>query len=184
MLEAAEEFNKGNVDKAIELYSHLILEPDSQLKLPAILNRASAFFSVQQYPKVVEDCQAYLELAKQPPPEIFVLYLSSLMKLEKFEEAGKVSKEALELFPHHKKIKDLSKTNKEKMIANDQELFVEAMFEKLCMHPRIREYLKDESFLTKVERMIRNPSLTSTLAKMDPRIEEANEVLLMAEEEA
>ena len=35
-----------------------------------------------------------------------------------------------------------------------------------------------------MSRMIRNPSLTSTLAKMDPRIEEANEVLLMAEEEA
>lgn len=57
------------------------------------------------------------------------------------------------------------------------------MFEKLCMHPNIREYLKDESFLTKVERMIRNPSLTSALSKLDPRISEVSEFMLMADED-
>ena len=56
------------------------------------------------------------------------------------------------------------------------------MFEKLCLHPKIREYLKEESFLTKVERVIRNPSLASVMAKMDPRIMEVTEFMLMAEE--
>lgn len=57
------------------------------------------------------------------------------------------------------------------------------MFEKLCMHPQVRNYLKEEAFLTKVERMIRNPSLTNALAKMDPRVREAAEAMMMADED-
>lgn len=52
------------------------------------------------------------------------------------------------------------------------------------MHPKIREYLKEESFLTKVERLIRNPALGAQLQKMDPRIMEVSEFMLMAEENA
>lgn len=42
--------------------------------------------------------------------------------------------------------------------------------------------MKDEAFLTKVERMIRNPSLTAALEKMDPRIRLAADAMLMADE--
>lgn len=51
------------------------------------------------------------------------------------------------------------------------------------MHPQVRNYLKEEAFLTKVERMIRNPSLTNALAKMDPRVREAAEAMMMADED-
>lgn len=72
------------------------------------------------------------------------------------------------------------KLAKEKTIVNDEDLFMDKMFEKLCMDPRTRDYLKDESFLTKLERFIRNPSLGSVLEKMDPRIKEAADVLMLS----
>lgn len=38
----------------------------------------------------------------------------------------------------------------------------------------------EESFLTKVEKIIRNPSLSGILVKTDKRLEEVMEVILMA----
>lgn len=72
--------------------------------------------------------------------------------------------------------------SKEKVIAGDEETYMELMFEKLCQHPTVKDYLKEEAFLTKVERIIRNPSLTSALEKLDPRIREASEALMMSDE--
>lgn len=43
--------------------------------------------------------------------------------------------------------------------------------------------MKDESFLTKLERLIRNPTLANALSKIDPRIKEAADALMMADEE-
>lgn len=47
---------------------------------------------------------------------------------------------------------------------------MERVLEKMCMHPKVRGYLKEESFLTKLEIMIRSPSMVNSLAKADPRI--------------
>ena len=44
------------------------------------------------------------------------------------------------------------------------------MFVKFCEHPVICNYLKDESFLTKLQIMIRNFKMVDTLSKIDPRI--------------
>ena len=42
--------------------------------------------------------------------------------------------------------------------------------------------MQEESFLTKVEKMIKNPALASALIKIDPRLADVQEVILMAEE--
>ncbi len=47
----------------------------------------------------------------------------------------------------------------------------------------MRNYLTEESFLTKVEMIIRNPSLASALVKTDKRLENVTEILLMAEDD-
>lgn len=54
-----------------------------------------------------------------------------------------VFKEANEMFPYHKKIGELGKLCKEKSMTNDEETYVEHMFEKLIMHPKIRDYCKE-----------------------------------------
>jgi hypothetical protein len=40
----------------------------------------------------------------------------------------------------------------------------------------------EEDFLTKVEKIIRNPSLAGALCKIDKRLEEVGDVILMAED--
>lgn len=42
--------------------------------------------------------------------------------------------------------------------------------------------MQEEPFLTKVEKMIKNPALSSALIKMDARLAEVQEAILMAEE--
>ena len=49
---------------------------------------------------------------------------------------------------------------------------MDKIFEKLLSIPTIRKYMSEESFLTKVEKMITNPSLSSALIKMDGRLAE------------
>jgi hypothetical protein len=44
------------------------------------------------------------------------------------------------------------------------------MFAKFCDHPKLRTYLQDESFLTKLEMLVRNPQIVNQLAKVDKRI--------------
>jgi len=39
----------------------------------------------------------------------------------------------------------------------------------------------EESFLTKVEKMIENPALASALIKMDDRLAEVQEIILMSD---
>lgn len=41
--------------------------------------------------------------------------------------------------------------------------------------------MTEEAFLTKVEKMITNPSLASVLIKMDGRLSEVQDVILMAD---
>lgn len=56
------------------------------------------------------------------------------------------------------------------------------MFEKLLGDPKIRQWMQEEPFLTKVEKMLKNPSLSAALIKMDPRLGDVQEAILMAEE--
>jgi len=58
---------------------------------------------------------------------------------------------------------------------------MDKIFEKLLSEPKIRNYMSEESFLTKVEKMVKNPSLASALIKMDPRLADVQEIILMAE---
>jgi hypothetical protein len=58
---------------------------------------------------------------------------------------------------------------------------LEKIFEKLLSVPTIRKYMSEESFLTKVEKMITNPSLAGALIKLDERLAEVQEVILMAD---
>ena len=44
--------------------------------------------------------------------------------------------------------------------------------------------MAEESFLTKLEKMIRNPSIASALIKMDGRLAEAQEIILSVEDDS
>ncbi len=68
-------------------------------------------------------------------------------------------------------------------IAGNEERYLEMMFYKFCQHPKIRGYLNDESFLTKLEMLVRNPTIVNQLSKADPRIAEAYDIMLLSEEE-
>lgn len=59
---------------------------------------------------------------------------------------------------------------------------MDKIFEKLLRDGRIRQWMQEEPFLTKVEKMIKNPALSSALIKMDARLAEVQEAILMAEE--
>ncbi len=48
--------------------------------------------------------------------------------------------------------------------------------------PHIRKHMGEEAFLTKVEKMIKNPSLAGALIKLDGRLADVQEVMLMADE--
>jgi len=41
--------------------------------------------------------------------------------------------------------------------------------------------MHEEAFLTKIEKLIKNPSLACALIKMDPRLADVQEILLMSE---
>ncbi len=58
---------------------------------------------------------------------------------------------------------------------------MDRIFEKLLSVPSIRQYMTEEPFLTKVEKMISNPSLAAALIKMDGRLAEVQEIILMAD---
>ena len=57
---------------------------------------------------------------------------------------------------------------------------MDMIFEKLLSEPKIRNFMQEEPFLTKVEKMIKNPALASALIKMDPRLADVQEIILMA----
>lgn len=60
MNKAAEEFNKGNIEEAINIYTS-ILEEGKQHKDEARLNRASAFYTSQKYDSAINDCVIYVK---------------------------------------------------------------------------------------------------------------------------
>jgi hypothetical protein len=68
------------------------------------------------------------------------------------------------------------------MVSNEEN-YMELMLMKMCQHPKVSTYLKDESFLTKLEMLIRSPSMVNQLAKADPRILDAYDAMLLAEDD-
>ena len=85
------------------------------------------------------------------------------------------------LFPDNKKYLDTLKIVEEIQITEDEDEYMDKIFEKLLSEPKKRNYMSEESFLTKVEKMVKNPSLASVLIKMDPRLADVQEIILMAE---
>ena len=69
------------------------------------------------------------------------------------------------------------------MVSENDEEYLEQLFTKLLRVPRIRVYMAEEPFLTKLEKMIRNPSIASALIKMDERLAEAQEVILSVDDD-
>lgn len=145
--------------------------------------------AINKYEKALldlEKCSKILEEGDKieygNTPRLYSMKITCLIKLKKNNEAQKLAQDSLKQYPYHKKLQDLAKLSKEKVITGDEETYMELMFEKLCQHPKVKDYLKEEAFLTKVERIIRNPSLTGALEKLDPRIKEASEALMMSDE--
>ena len=65
---------------------------------------------MKSYPAGISDCQKYLsENKKQINPQIFVIYLSRLIKEGEIEKGMEIFKQANEMFPYHKKIGELGK---------------------------------------------------------------------------
>ena len=126
----------------------------------------------------------YLEMCQKPNIQGYILFANNLIKLKTLlaPQQKQIIEKGRKSYPEHKKYIDLIKTVTELQITEDQEEYMDRIFEKLLSEPKIRDCMGDQSFLTKIEKMIKNPALASALIKMDPRLADVQEVILMAEE--
>lgn len=171
---ASDAFSKGDSQKALQIYTEIILNNSIHSK-EALLNKASVLYSLAQYDPCILDLTQFIEDPNQEDPikvEAFLLYGNCIVKKRALLTPSfqKILEEGKKAYPYHKKYLDILKTIDEIQIVEDDEQFMDKVFEKLMGYPKIREFMKDESFLTKVEKMIRNPSLSAALIKMDGRL--------------
>lgn len=71
--------------------------------------------------EAVADCREFLgNNSEAVQPEFYVLFVGAMIKNGTAGEAERTCREALEMFPYHKKIQELLKLCQEKSIVNDE----------------------------------------------------------------
>ena len=102
----------------------------------------------------------------------------------RLQEATSLLQSATSHFPNSQKLKSLLCDVSEKSLVSNEDQYLDSIFTKLCEHSKVSGYLKDQQFVTKLEMLVRNPSLLDSLGKLDARIYEAYDLMLMADESA
>jgi tetratricopeptide (TPR) repeat protein len=176
---ARKAYDDNKYQEAIELYLKAIAASPEVGRLHA--NLAGVYCTVDDHANCILECRRALELAATEP-RIYGLLANSLRKTKLNAECLSVLKEAVGKHPNDKKLQAMLKDCLEVETAANPDRYVELMFEKFCEHPKLREYLKDESFLTKLEMLVRNPQLANQLAKTDRRVLEAYDAMMLSED--
>lgn len=83
-----EKFNKGNWSEALDCYTNALklTEEDNAEKAVYYKNRAATYLKLQEYEKVIIDCNNALKICPNDPKALY-RRCQALEALEKFEEA-------------------------------------------------------------------------------------------------
>ncbi|XP_012233460.2 protein unc-45 homolog B [Linepithema humile] len=104
-----EEFNKNNWSEALNCYTNALklVKEDSAEKAIYYKNRAAAYLKLQDYEKVIKDCNDSLEICPNDPKALF-RRCQALESLERFEEAYQDARNIILFDPNNKSIQPIA----------------------------------------------------------------------------
>lgn len=174
--------------KAVDLFTQAI-EASPQPNHVLYSNRSGAYASLKQYADAAKDAQECVKINPQWPKgytRLGAAYHGEGDLLKAYDSY----EEALKLDPNNAQAKSglaSVKSSLEREASQDGQtpdlgmgqLFKDpATFRKLSQNPKTAEYMKDPSFMQKLEEFSKNPMAALTGASQDPRIMEAMGVIL------
>lgn len=103
------EFNQSNWSEALNCYTNALklVKEDSAEKAIYYKNRAAVFLKLQNYEKVIEDCNDSLKICPNDPKALF-RRCQALEALEKFEEAYRDARNIILFDPNNKSIQPIA----------------------------------------------------------------------------
>ncbi|RHZ76763.1 hypothetical protein Glove_193g63 [Diversispora epigaea] len=163
-------FAAQEYDKAIELFTKAIeLDPTNHILYS---NRSASYASSKEYNKALEDANKTVELngtwAKGYNRKGTALY-----RLGRIEEAREAYKEGLKYEPDNAQLKKALEDIEASNNSNDSfgKIFPDDMLVKIAMNPKLKPYLDDQDFVTKIQAIQADPSQLN-LYLQDNRIKE------------
>lgn len=173
-------FSSGDYAKAIEEFTQAINHDPTDAVFYS--NRSGAYASLKKYDEALNDAKKCVELR----PEFAKGYSRqgvALFGLGKLSEAKAAYEAGLKVDPNNASLKE-GLTDVEKQIAAGSRpanplggLFGPDMWVKLQADPTTREYLKDPTFVSKLQMLQTNPSAIGQIGS-DPRMSAALGVIL------
>lgn len=170
-------FTKGDYATAVTEFSDAIQHDPTDAVFYS--NRSGAYASLKQYEQALEDANKCVELK----PEFVKGYTRqgvALFGLNKLDEAKTAYEAGLKVDPNNAALKEgLSdvQSRLEKGSNPLGSLFGPDMWVKLQANPVTREYLKDPSFVQKIQSLSSNPNAFGQMAS-DPKMSQALGVIL------
>lgn len=168
-------------DEAIAHYTHAISLDGTQHTYYS--NRAAAFQSKGDYTSALKDAQKCIELAPQWPKG-YARKGAALHAMKRYEEARSAYVNGLEENPHDASLKsglaDVTRAEQAHVRSNNplQKLFGDDLIPKLAQHPKFRQYLSDNAFMTKIRFLQANPQTAMQTMFQDPQMQEVLSYLL------
>lgn len=171
-------FTKGDFSRAVSEFSEAIAHDSTDAVFYS--NRSGAYASLKQFDKALEDANKCVEINPN-----FVKGYSrkgvALFGLNRLNEAKQVYEAGLKLDPNAAALKEGLAEIETKLRAPPQNplsgLFGPDMYVKLNANPETREYMKDPSFVSKIQMLQTNPNAMGNMLS-DPRLSKALGVLL------
>lgn len=104
-----EEFNKNNWSEALNCYTNALklVKEDNAEKAIYYKNRAAAYLKLQDYEKVIKDCDDSLQICPNDPKALF-RRCQALEALERFEEAYRDAKNIILFDPNNKSVQPIA----------------------------------------------------------------------------
>lgn len=162
-------------DEAIKHYSEAISLNGSQHTYYS--NRAAAYQSKGDFSKALADAEKCIQLAPQWPKG-YSRKGAALHAMKRYEEARSAYVMGLEENPHDDALRsglaDVTKAEQAQFKASNplQKAFGPDLIPKLAQHPKFRQWLSDQAFMTKLRLLQANPQAAMSTMFQDPQMQE------------
>ena len=170
-------FQSGNYEEAVEMFSKAIeVNPNEAVYYS---NRSGSYASLKNYDKALEDGTKCVQLRPEWGKAYQRKGLAEFYTGD-YDAAISTYEEGLKIEPNNAQLKDgLSRAQEEKQgggAKGGMDGFAQQMMMKLMMNPKTREYMKDPSFMQKLQAIQTNPQNAAAYMN-DPKIMEAFQIM-------
>ncbi|EGR31769.1 stress-induced protein sti1 family protein, putative, partial [Ichthyophthirius multifiliis] len=176
-------FQENRFEEAVDLFTKAIqINPNDHVYYS---NRSGAYASKGDLEKALEDANKCIQL-KPDWAKGYQRKGHAEYELGKLEDAVNTYKKGLEYEPNNTVLKErlqnvqdeISQGGSGKKGDGFMDNFAAQIMMKLAMNPKTADYLKDPSFMQKLQMLQKNPQMFPVLMQQDPRLQEALNIMM------